>query len=236
MREFTIKIADLLVSIESKYDYSYQKCIDYIDKSETKPDFKLFLDDIKSDEMLIEDSSPEFKESIAIYDAISRNLPKYNAFMIHGASIMYRNNGYLFIAPSGVGKSTHINMWRKHLNDLKIINGDKPIVRLIDNKPHIFGSPWNGKENLGSNINAPLKAIVILKRSNTNSIKKVEKKKYLNDVLKQIYIPNINLLEEITLVDKVFNLVELYELNCTKDDEAFLVSYKGLIGEEYEDK
>lgn len=72
---------------------------------------------------------------------MAKNIVKYDGFVIHGACILYKDNAYLFIAPSGTGKTTHIRLWIKHLRDLVIINGDKPIIRLINTLPYIYGTP-----------------------------------------------------------------------------------------------
>ena len=45
---------------------------------------------------------------------------------------------YLFCGSSGTGKTTHMLLWQKMLGDrFKFINGDKPIIRFIDNVPYI---------------------------------------------------------------------------------------------------
>lgn len=96
--------------------------------------------------------------------------------LYYRACILYKDNAYLFIAPSGTGKTTHINLWKKHINDLVIINGDKPIIRLINNEPIIYGTPWMGKERYGCNSKAKLKAVVILHQGQVDKIDKVDKK------------------------------------------------------------
>ena len=88
----------------------------------------------------VENSNDEFLD---IHDGLAKNIVKYDGFVIHGACILYKDNAYLFIAPSGTGKTTHIRLWIKHLKDLVVINGDKPIIRLINTLPYIYGTPWD---------------------------------------------------------------------------------------------
>lgn len=177
------------------------------------------------------------KDLFTIHNEIASNLSHFKGFLIHGACIKYKNEAYLFIAPSGTGKTTHIKMWMDKLN-VKVINGDKPVVRLIENCPIIFGSPWCGKENYGENINSKLKAIIILQRSPVDKMKLVQTKDYIQEIFKQLYIPenNNDVLLTLDLVNEVFKQVPVYKLECTKEETAFLTSFKALTGEEYESK
>ena len=72
---------------------------------------------------------------------------------MHGVALCYQQNGYLFLAPSGVGKTTHTNLWKEHLKDkVDIINGDKPILEFTQDKIILHASPWCGKENIFNKI------------------------------------------------------------------------------------
>lgn len=62
--------------------------------------------------------------------------------MVHSSAIKYNDKCYLFSADSGVGKSTHTSLWHKVYGDkVQIINDDKPIIRLENNKLIVYGSP-----------------------------------------------------------------------------------------------
>lgn len=101
-------------------------------------------------------------------------LDRFEGCYIHGAAITYREKVYLFCAPSGTGKSTHITLWKQMLGDsVQIVNGDKPILRWIEEKPMIFGSPWTGKEGWGKNTCAVLGGIFFLERGQTNSVQEL---------------------------------------------------------------
>ena len=96
-------------------------------------------------------------------------LDRFDGCYIHGAAITYRERVYLFCAPSGTGKSTHIALWKKKLGDaVQIVNGDKPILRWVEGKPMLFGSPWTGKEGWGKNTCAVLGGIFFLERGESN--------------------------------------------------------------------
>lgn len=217
-----VKIADINIDIKTDKDLS------------TFFNNYLRNDNEKSDITLTDNND---KYHLDILDELASNLAYFKGFLMHGASISYKNKGYVFIAPPGTGKSTHIKLWLKHLKDVKVINGDKPIIRIIKNNINIYGNPWNGKEGLGNNISLPLDSIILIQRSNINKMYEIDKKDYIQEIFKQVYLPDNNLLNEtFDLLNYVFENTKLYKLECTKDDEAFYTSYKTLLGVDYESK
>ncbi|MBQ9545440.1 MAG: hypothetical protein IJV00_09980, partial [Clostridia bacterium] len=73
-------------------------------------------------------NSPEYTEFIALYEPLARFMPSHGGFVFHGACVSFEKGGYLFTAPSGTGKTTHIRLWRNYLGgNVDIVNGDKPI-------------------------------------------------------------------------------------------------------------
>lgn len=235
-----IKIADILFNVETVFDYSEKYCKDYLINTNGDCLIKINLNDIQNEKQYIENNyfldKEDYLESTALLRKIADQMPKYDGLLVHGAAISYKDKCYMFVAPSGTGKTTHIKLWMKHINDLKVINGDKPIVRLIDGKPFVFGTPWCGKERYGYNECCKLDSIIILERGSKDSIARVNAKDYLNDIFNKVYMPTNQemILKTIDLIDKIFSKVNVYKLECTMDDSAFYTSYRGLTGKEYE--
>ena len=84
--------------------------------------------------------------------------------------ILAPGKGYMFLGKSGTGKSTHSSLWLKHIEGTELMNDDNPVVRLIDGKPWVFGSPWSGKTPCYKNVKAPIGAIVQLSQAPYNKI------------------------------------------------------------------
>ena len=130
---FWISLADLTVEINSKYDRLRSFCEEYIVTKDEKAEIAVSVtdDEIDSEMSLCGDlHSRAYCENLCIYRAIAERLPEYNRFVLHGAALSTFGKGYIFAAPSGVGKSTHVRLWRECFGDnVKIINGDKPIIR-----------------------------------------------------------------------------------------------------------
>ena len=91
--------------------------------------------------------APEYLETLALLRKVAEVLPEKDGFLMHGAVIQWKDKAYMFTAPSGTGKTTHIRLWRKYLGQgVSIINGDKPFIRIVDDCVRIYGTPWAGKE------------------------------------------------------------------------------------------
>ncbi len=234
---FTIKIAELNIAIENKYEFVRNVCKGYITEN-VDIDFSVCVteEEIKAETESNDSAcSDGFAESICIYRQIAERLYDYNAFVLHGAAIDYGGRGYCFTAKSGVGKTTHVLNWKKSFRDkVNFINGDKPIIRLFDGIPCVCGTPWSGKEDLNSKVILPLQAICFIERANDNSITKLETKDALNLILKQIYIPaeHTGMLKTLDLVGNVLTHIDLWKLYCTQNESSAVIAKATMVKED----
>ncbi len=226
---FVIKIAGLKISIENKYDFVKTVCKDYIvDCVDFDFSVSVFDDELERErEISGGQFSDGFIESVCIYRNIARVLPKYDAFVMHCAAIEYDGNAYCFAARSGVGKTTHIGLWKMVFGDsVEIINGDKPIFRFINGDIYVCGTPWGGKEGLHSNRRAPLGAICFIERAEHINIQPIDALSALNKILPQVFIPDDNesKIKTIDMVAKVLENTPIFNLQCNVSDEAAQVA------------
>ncbi|MBQ8741472.1 MAG: hypothetical protein IJY79_08005 [Clostridia bacterium] len=231
MQKLDILLADLKINIEHSYDFMPEFCKKYISSFDT-PDITAKTDEksvLKEKEMV--PSAPiEICESLCIYRSIGEQLPRFDRFVFHGAAIEYDGKAYLFTAPSGTGKTTHINLWKHYLDGkVDIINGDKPIIR-VGEASTVYGTPWAGKEGYQRNASAPLKAICILKQGKTNNITRLDKKDAVNHLMRQVYLPHdpVSLSKTLALLGLMIENIPVYILQCDISEDAFKVSYNAL--------
>lgn len=242
---FTVKLADMYIQIESKYPDLKTFCKDYIVEGVT-PDFSVSWNE---DEIWAEKEhetttnfSPTYLETLTALRKISEILPTYKRLLIHGAAITLDDKAYLFTAPSGTGKSTHIRLWKKYLGPrADIVNGDKPFISLDCNEsgqmePYIYGTPWAGKERWQKNRRAPLGGICFLRRGKENKIRRLEPAECLGMLFNQVYLPKDALASQLTLelVDIMLQNVPLYLLECDISEDAVKCSFEGMTGLKYE--
>ena len=176
-------------------------------------------------------SAPEL-ESTAIYRKIAAKLPEYDAFVFHGSAVAVGDRAYLFTAKSGTGKTTHTRLWLKNIADSYVVNGDKPIIRLIDNTAYVCGTPWMGKEGYGCNRVVPLAAVCLIDRGQSNRIERVEFQRVYPRLIGQSYRPENGALvvKTVRLLERLGRYVPIYELACNMEDEAAFVAFEGICG------
>lgn len=236
---FFIKIAGLTVKISSLYSLAKELCRDYITEPCKNPDIEITVSEENLQyelENAKEPTTSEYAEFICIYRAIAEKLPKYDAFVFHGAAISYKDRAYLFTAPSGTGKSTHILLWRKYLGkSVDIINGDKPIIKFTQNGIFVCSTPWAGKERWQKNRTLPLCSITFLSRSTEPSISQINPEICLNKIMNQIYMPKNpdSLGKTLELIDLMLARIPVYYLGCDISEKSVKTAFEGLTKEEY---
>ena len=188
---FTVNFAGLTIGIETISPSACVLCRDYLVDGSEDFNVKICQADVDKE---YEDSG-EIKPSklraeiTAVYRKIVEGGIDYDVFLMHGAVIAVDDAAILFTAPSGTGKTTHIKLWLQNISDAVVVNGDKPLLRLINDQIVACGTPWCGNENMNSNIIKPLKAIVIMKRSEDNYIEPVSFQEAYPFLLQQTYLP-----------------------------------------------
>lgn len=160
---------------------------------------------------------------------ISEQAPLYGCMQLHGSAVAVDGKAYLFTAPSGTGKSTHSRLWRQMLGSrVSIINDDKPFLRLQNGELWVYGSPWQGKHNLGQNMCAPLAGICVLSQAKENAIQRLSAEEALHPLLQQCYQPKSvdAVMKTLDMVEKLLTDIPIYYLSCNMDISAAALSYQ----------
>ncbi len=227
--------ADFKWDIDVKYDRIIKDATAYETDFDTA-DFRISVDENDlSYELSVSEQNfgKPYLEFIAVLRKMGEILPLHNAFVLHSACFSVGGVGVAFAAKSGTGKTTHLNRWQSYLGDkLTIVNGDKPIVRFMNEVPIAYGTPWCGKEKLGCNTKVPLKHICFIERSDTNFVEKVSKDAVVERILNQVYMPLKNpeaLLKTMELIDKLLSETETWIIHCNMDENAGEIAYKSIF-------
>jgi hypothetical protein len=99
----------------------------------------------------------------------------FQTIALHSSVIVYQNQAVLFLGESGTGKSTHTRLWLQTIPGSKLLNDDSPVIRISNQKPICFGSPWSGKGNCYWNLSFPVAGIVRLRQAPYNKIRKLSR-------------------------------------------------------------
>ena len=238
LNHFTICIAGITVRINTLYSKSFISCFDYL--SEQTPDFEVTI--TKQD--LIDEQTIAFQygnhqtkrhlELLAVYRKILDRAIAYDAIMIHGAAIAVNDAAYVFCGKSGVGKTTHIQKWLEQNSNAYVINGDKPIIRLIDGSFYVCGTPWSGKENMNTNTMVPLKSIIFMTRNegNDNSIVRIAFSHAYPRLLNQIhrYKDLVKMQKTLDLIERMNDSIQFFDfLSNNLKENSYQVAYDTII-------
>ena len=173
-------------------------------------------------------------ESNYLYREVAEQLSQYGVVLLHGSAVAVDGEGYIFVAPSGTGKSTHTRLWREVFgNRAVMINDDKPLLKCTDEEIMVYGSPWNGKHQLSTNISVPLKAVCFLARGKENRIRLVSDREAFLPLLKAVYHSKTPERERCILrsLQCVRRATGFYTLECNMEQEAATVAFEGMNGE-----
>lgn len=151
--------------------------------------------------------------------------------LIHASLVRQNGIGYAFIAKSGTGKSTQVSNWLRYLPGCDLMNDDNPVVRLINGKAYVYGSPWSGKTPCYRNVSAPLGAITRIDRAKENSIEKLSPVDAFASILPAVSSMKWEeRLYEKTCdtVSKIIATTNIYTLHCLPDRESAEICNKAI--------
>ena len=236
--KFSIRIAGVIIRIQSKYTSVYYTCKDYLTDDNQKPDIeivvaeKMIADELEKIQQYNKDfHSLKSAEGLLVHRLIVESLPEHNAFLVHGATVAVKNKAYLFSAQSGTGKSTHIKKWLDNIEDSFVVNGDKTVIALKDGIAYACGTPWCGKEKLETNAMVPLKAIVMMERSDHNRVDPMPFGSIFPVLLEQTFQPSdpLKMKKTLGLMSQLGHLVSFYKFYFDNyKDDALQVSFDAL--------
>lgn len=151
--------------------------------------------------------------------------------LIHASLVRQAGYGYAFIAKSGTGKSTQVSMWLRYLEGCDLMNDDNPVIRIIDGKPYIYGSPWSGKTPCYRNVKAKLGAITQIDRASANSIEPLKPVEAFASMLVSCSMMKWDKDIFNRICDTVTHIIEttgIYILHCLPNKEAAEVCHKAI--------
>lgn len=175
---------------------------------------------------------PYTEYSLSVY-RVCDELLKHNRCIFHGAAFLWNEKAFAFTAESGTGKSTQLNHWSNLYGDeIRIMNGDKPVFAKDQRGITVMPSPWKGKEGLGDDtLTAPLGGIIILEQSKTNHIEKLSLQQSVPRLFQRILFTVETkelVLSAADMIEGVVTSVPVWKLSNTGDAVSAQLTYNTL--------
>lgn len=223
------RIAELTVDMNPQFDL-LKKRLEKYEIPPCNPDIVLRMPDGFLEKKMKE--SPTLSNEECEYAwmglAFSAKLWKYQAVTIHASAVAVDGNVYLFSADSGVGKTTHTQLWLRRFPNAFILDDDKPVIRLTERGLMVYGTPFSGTSEENRNMGLPLASLTFLERDDHNWIKRLDDKAASVEWLRYISKSRKpdHALTKLTLLDHVLKSVPVCRMGCTVDDKAAEMAYQ----------
>ena len=152
----------------------------------------------------------------------------YDTMLVHASVISWADGGYMFLGKSGTGKSTHSRLWLENIPETSLLNDDNPVIRMVDSKAYVYGSPWSGKTHCYKNEMYPLKAVVRLSQAPFNRIAALAPLQAFASLMPACSCKRWDSQSMAALhksVEKVISAVSCYHLQCLPDADAASVCH-----------
>ena len=164
--------------------------------------------------------------------ALPHVLLLHRKILLHAAYILTSEGAILFTAPSGTGKSTQAELWKKY-RSAEIINGDRAVIGLENGVPTAYGYPISGSSEYCQNVAGKLRAIVSLKQAPFNAVRLLGGAESLFVLINRSFLPAEYASDLPLVIDSAAPICEkvpILELSCRPDEGAVDTLYDALNG------
>ena len=146
-----------------------------------------------------------------------------DTLLLHAVVVSCEGKGYMFIGPSGIGKSTHARLWLKHIDGTELVNDDFPVVR----DGVVYGSPWSPITPCYRNVSYPIGGMVRLSQAPCNKIHRLSGIEAYLKLFERIYDNPWSrcIAENIAdglhqTMERLASTVPMWHLECLPDEAA----------------
>ena len=228
-----ILLAGVAVEFDNRYPDLERLCRGYETTLPPELTIRVFREELEEERRRqTEPFSDGYLETVCCYRKAANRLLDRDIFVMHGSVVELDGEGYAFLAPSGVGKTTQTRLWQQHFGQrLRVINGDKPLIRMVHDGEaaqfHAYGTPWQGKEGMGCNACAPLKAVFFLKQSREPGAVPATHAQKVDLLFRQLLMPvePERMMRLLNMADKLVSSVPFYVLSCDMTEASVLCAY-----------
>lgn len=160
-------------------------------------------------------------------------LQETGGIVLHSCYIAYRDRAVLFTAPSGTGKTTQANIWKRYCG-AEIINGDKCLLRRIGGQWMAAGFPLHGSADECENRSYPISAIAVVRQAARDRVEQLSPARALGLIYSECTVnswDNSRVNGALSLLTDLVTQVPTVALHCTMEVTAARVLHDHIFGE-----
>ena len=242
MHELSVEIAEEILRVRCRYDPVANSFAEY--KTEKEGGKTFFAEDsditdMKRDFARMDEqrgNAPVWRsrsnyELQALHKLIAEDFVGRGLLLVHGSAVVADGKAYLFIAPSGTGKSTHTSLWCSLPGvNAVVINDDKQLMRPTAEGVFVYPTPW-GCAKKPDIPKAKLEALVVLTQGDETVLSPVTDREIFLPFYKASLRGNTpeQAKKILELQQKIMNGARLYKMRCTPTPEAAQIAYRTLV-------
>ncbi len=223
------RLFDLNIKIKEKYPETKIMLEKYRSEQSADADITIEISDTEIAREKAHDATHgnSYHEMICIFRHIAEEMLDFDGLFVHSAVIEADKNGYMLTGRSGAGKSTLAINWTKYLDNARVINGDKPILRFFPGGIYAYGSPWCGTEGLNVNGRVKIRSAGFVVQSKMNFVEDINSGEVFKRLLNQTVMPQNaqRKLKYFELLDRLIKEIPFCKINCDISENAVTASY-----------
>ncbi len=225
------RIADLLVDMPCTGERLVRQAAAYAVQTDAPPDLELYIPEetLAARVAQYPTLTRDDWEYILYTSVFYRELLRFDGLLLHASAVVVDGYAYLFSANSGVGKSTHTQLWRDLLGDRAyILNDDKPALRERDGRFLAYGTPFSGKTDLNRNACVPIGGICFLSRGEVNRVEPLAPGDAIPLLFEQTMrkLPADRMQLLLDRMDRLLQSAPLWKMTCNRDLSAAELAYE----------
>lgn len=154
--------------------------------------------------------------------ALEKQMIARQAVILHCSVVKTGDQVMLLSGPSGIGKSTHADLWVKYKN-AEVINGDRTLICKKGDQWMSLGWPICGSSEICHNEDYPISRVVFLGQAKENQGRRLSYVEEIKHLISQTTANNWNA----DFVQKVWQIIEemaadvpVYEYACNMEEAA----------------
>lgn len=149
---------------------------------------------------------------------LERLMMPHGRIFLHASAVIWEGKAYLFVAPSGGGKSTQAALWESQ--GAEILNGDKVILAREKDEWMAYGGPVAGSSQIYKDKHATVAAIMVIRKKKHNQlIRMSQREAFLNlysNAVKSNWDQTFNC-RLLDMIEPIAKQTPIYYLDCTPD-------------------
>jgi hypothetical protein len=142
---------------------------------------------------------------------------------LHSSAVVdSAGNGHLFVGHSGAGKTTMARLWQTR-DGARILSDDRTIVRKVDGRFWMYGTPWQGAPEFTRPDRAPLARVHFLKHGTANELLPQTATEAVGRLFAGSFLPFYSrdaLERTLGFLEELVGAVPCQELRFTPDDKV----------------